>query len=181
MKPASVVRDGIIAGTVTLAAALGLYASPAFAAAQVQHLNASIPAGTPFDLGPSPVGLPASCPFPNDDANFVFASGSVVMHESSNANGDWGGETLQGPAAMYEGSTPIGQGHLTVWFGGGNNSPTRGQNEGGFTANYTGTDSTGPDSTGTVQIHVNGQMTIPANSSTGAPTAEVLNVNVTCA
>jgi hypothetical protein len=168
MKPISVVRTAGAAG-LALTAAVGLYAAPAFGSAQ----TSSIPAGTPFDIGPSPVGLPASCPFPNGDANFVFAGGSTVSHDSQNANGDWGGVTLQGPATLYEDSTPIAQGHLTVWFGGGNNA--RGQNEGGFTVDYTGS-----GSAGSVEIHANGQTTVPANSSTGAPTANVLNVHVTC-
>ena len=87
-----------------------------------------------------------------------------------NANGDWGGETLQGPAVFYEGATPIADGHLTVWFGGGNNA--RGQNEGGFTINYTGS-----GAGGRVEIHVNGHSTVNAQ---GQPTANGLNVHITC-
>lgn len=173
MKLTSVVRSTGAAG-IALAAAIGLSASPAFAAAQVQHQNGSIPAGFPWDLGPSPVGLPPSCQFPNGDANFVFGSGTYVSHGTSNANGDWGGMTLEGPALFFEDTTQIAQGHLTVWEGGGNNA--KGQNEGGLTVDFGGTTLTG----GTVQIHVNGQMTIPANSSTGVPTANVTNVEVSC-
>lgn len=169
----SVVRSAA-AGGLAVAGAIGLYAPHAFAAAQVQHFNGSV-AGTPFDLGASPVGLPSSCPFDNGDANFVFLSGSGVFHDTTNNNGDWGGGTMQGQAQFYEDSTPIAQGHLTVWEGGGNNSPARGQNEGGLTATFTGT-----GSGISVTIHVNGHMTIPANSSTGEPTADVLNVTVTC-
>jgi hypothetical protein len=168
MKPISVVRSAGTAG-LALAASIGLYAAPAFSGA----MTGSIPAGTPFAIGPSPSGVPASCPFPNGDASFVFGSGSGVMYGTGNANGDWGGETLQGPAGFYENGVLIAEGHLTVWFGGGNN--TRGQNENAFTVNYTGV-----DATGSVQIHVNGQTAFPANSSTGLPTANVLNVNVSC-
>lgn len=123
-------------------------------------------AGLTFDLGPSPVGLPSNCQFPNGDANFVFLGGSTVSHDSSNKNGDWGGETAQGPATFYEDSTAIATGHLTVWGGGGNNS--QGQNEGGLTLNFT--------SSG-VSIHVNFHQTVNAN---GVPTASPGNVQVVC-
>ena len=168
MKSMSVVRSAGAASAV-IAASFGLSASTAFAAAQVQHFNGSI-AGMPFDLGPSPYGLPPSCPFNNGDANFVFLSGTGVFHGTSNSNGDWGGETLQGTAVFYEDTTAIAQGHLTVWEGGGNNSV--GQNEGGMTANFTGT-----GSGVSVTIHVNGHMTVNAQ---GQPTAQVINVNVAC-
>lgn len=168
MKPVSVVRCGIVAGSLA-AAAVVPYASPAFAAAQVQHFNGSV-AGMPFPLGPSPVGLPPSCQFDNNFANFVFLSGTGVFHDTANSNGDWGGETLQGSAVFYEDSTAVAQGHLTVWEGGGNNSA--GQNEGGLTADFTGA---GPG--GSVQIHVSGHMTVNAQ---GQPTADATNVQVHC-
>jgi hypothetical protein len=102
--------------------ACGLVASPAFA---TPGQTGSV-AGLTFDLGPSPVGLPASCPFANDDANFVFLSGNGVMHGSSNKNGDWGGETATGTAQFYENdgenNVLIDTGHLTIWGGGGNNA-----------------------------------------------------------
>ena len=130
----------------------------------------AIPAGTPFDIGPSPIGVPASCAFPNGDFNVVFAAGSAVFYGTENANGDWGGETLQGPAELYDGTTAIANGHLTVWLGGGNNA--RGQNEGALTLAYAGS---GPG--GAVQIHVNGQSAVNA---LGIPTSNVLNVHITC-
>lgn len=168
MKPMSVVRFGIVAGAI---AAAGLSAAPAFGApAQVDHQNGAIPAGYPWDLGPSPAGLPQTCQFPNNDANFVFQSGTFVSHGTGNANGDWGGLTAQGPAVFYEDSTPIAQGHLTIWEGGGNNA--KAQTEGGFTLDFAGS-----GASGTVQIHVNGHMTTNAQ---GQPTAGGLNVNVTC-
>lgn len=170
MKPASISRFGIVAG-LALAASTGLNASTAFAAAQVQHFKGSI-AGMPFNLGPSPAGLPPSCQFDNNDANFVFQSGTGVFHDTTNNNGDWGGATFQGTAVFYEDSTAIAQGHLTVWEGGGTNYPNQGQTESGLTANFTGT---GPG--GTVQIHVNGHMT---SNAQGQPTADVTNVQVSC-
>jgi hypothetical protein len=123
-----------------------------------------------FDLGPSPTGLPSACAFPNGDANFLFLSGNGVSHDSSNKNGDWGGQTAEGSAVFYENSTQIAVGHLTIWGGGGNNA--RGQNEGGFTLNFSGS---GPS--GSVSIHVNAHQT--ANAS-GTPTANALNVQVAC-
>jgi len=173
MKSTSIARCGIVAGAL---AAAGLCAStPSFAApAQVQHQNGSIPAGFPWDLGPSPTGV-GSCPFSNGDANFVFESGTFVSHGTSNANGDWGGLTAQGTALFYEDATQIAEGHLTIWEGGGNNALDRGQGEGGLTLDFTGT-GTGVS----VQIHVNVHGTVPANSSTGLPTSNVLNVQVSC-
>jgi hypothetical protein len=166
MKPISVVRSAGAAG-LAMTAAIGLYAAPAFGAVQA---SGSIAPGTPFDIGPAPNGLPSSCTFTNGDANFVFSSGSFVAHDTSNANGDWTGFTAQGTAEFLEDSTQVGQGHLTVWEGGGNNA--KGQNEGGLTVNFTGT-----VSGGTVQIHVNGQMTTNAQ---GQPTADILNVGISC-
>ena len=125
-------------------------------------------AGMTFDLGPSPVGLPSSCEFPNADANFLFTGGSTVSHDSTNKNGDWGGETAQGPAIFYEDSTEITTGHLTIWGGGGNNA--KGQNEGGLTLNFTSWD-------GSLTIHVNFHQTVNAN---GTPTANNGNVQVVC-
>jgi hypothetical protein len=119
-----------------------------------------------FDLGPSPVGLPSNCPFPNGDANFVFLSGNGVGHDSTNKNGDWGGETVTGTANFLEGSTLIDTGHLTIWGGGGNNN--QGQGEGGFTLNFTGS---------SVTIHVNGHNT---QSASGNQVGNAGNVQITC-
>lgn len=146
----------------------GVAAPSAFAAAQT-----SSAAGIPVDLGPSPVGLPSNCPFPNDDANFVFLSGNAVSHDTTNANGDWGGFTAEGTARFYEDSTPLYQGHLTVWGGGGNNA--KAQTEGGFTADFQGTAIDG--SGASLTIHVSTHQTTNAS---GIPTADALNVNVTC-
>lgn len=165
MRRGPVLRLMSIAG-VAATAALSLAATPASAAAQ----TGPIPAGSPLDIGPSPVGLSAACAFPNGDFNFVFGSGSAVYYGTENANGGWGGETLQGPADLYDGTTAIASGHLTVWMGGGYNA--RGQNEGALTLAYAGT-----GSGGRVQIHVNEQSAVNA---VGQPTSNVLNVHVTC-
>ncbi|MDQ1747103.1 MAG: hypothetical protein QOD07_1366 [Frankiaceae bacterium] len=149
--------------TVAILACSGLLAgaSPAGATATVGPV-----AGMTFDLGPSPVGLPSNCPFPNDDANFLFTSGNGVNHESVNKNGGWGGETAEGSAVFYEDSTPIATGHLTIWGGGGGNA--RGQNEGGLTLSFV---------SATVTIHVHVHQTTNAN---GTPTANAGGVEVTC-
>jgi hypothetical protein len=141
-------------------ATLGV-AVPAFATAQTGSV-----AGMTFDLGPSPVGLPSSCNFPNADANFVYLNGNGVFHGTSNKNGDWGGQTAEGTAVFYEDTTQIAVGHLTIWGGGGNNA--KGQTEGGLTLNFTSS---------VVSIHVNAHQTTNAS---GTPTANALNVQVTC-
>lgn len=140
-------------------------ATSAFATAQTGSA-----AGLTFDLGPSPTGLPSSCWFPNGDANFQYLSGNVVQHDSANKNGDWGGETAEGTANFFEGTTWIAQGHLTIWGGGGNNAQA--QTEGGMTINFTGA---GPG--GSLRIHVNFHGT---TNAAGTPTANVLNVGVDC-
>ena len=163
MKPSVIVRSTAAAGIIT-AAAVGWSASSAFAAAQTGSA-----AGVPFDLGSSSTGLPANCPFPNGDANFVFLSGSMVQHDTTNANGDWGGMTIEGVAQFYEGTTPLYQGHLTIWEGGGNNA--KAQTEGGLTLAF---ESGGG---GALRIHVDFHSTTNAQ---GTPTAGQLNVQVSC-
>jgi hypothetical protein len=144
---------------------MGLGAAPAFAAAQTGSA-----AGLPFDLGPSPVGLPANCPFANDDANFVFQSGNTVQHDSTNKNGDWGGATAEGTAIFYENTTPLYEGHLTLWEGGGNNAQQ--QAEQGFTLDFHGS-----GAGGNLALHVDGHGTVNAH---GTPTANVQNVSISC-
>lgn len=145
-------------------------------------------AGHVIDLGPSPLGLPANCPFANGDASFVTVGGNAVSHETSNKNGDWGGLTFEGTAifqeAPYSGFDDMGnpidtgapvqlyEGHLSYWNGGGNNSG--GQTEGGATLDFHGTALAG---TGTLDLHVNFHGT--ANNA-GTPTANVQNVNIAC-
>jgi len=166
MKPLSIVRSaGALGATGLLAATLGFGAAPAFGAAQTGSA-----AGMPFDLQSSPVGLPASCPFPNDDANFVFQSGTIVQHDSTNKNGDWGGATAQGTAIFYEDTTPLYSGHLTLWEGGGNNAQA--QSEGGFTLDYHGS-----SAAGTFALHVDGHTT---TNDHGTTTADVQHVRIAC-
>jgi hypothetical protein len=148
-------------------ALVGAFAAAFVAAAGAQATaTTGSAAGMTFDLGPSPVGLPSTCQFANGDANFLFLGGSTVFHESSNKNGDWGGQTAQGPATFFEDSTAIATGHLTIWGGGGNNS--QGQSAGGLTLNFTSS---------TVSIHVNFHQTVNAK---GVPTANPANVKVVC-
>jgi hypothetical protein len=166
MKPLSIIRSvGAVGAAGLIAAAMGLSAAPAFAAAQ-----AGSAAGFPFDLGPSPVGLPVSCPFANDDANFVFLSGNTVQHFTSNKNGDWGGGTAEGTAQFYEGAAPLYRGHLTISEGGGNNAQA--QSENGFTLDFNGS-----GTAGTLHIHVDAHGT---TNNGGTPTANHQNVSISC-
>src|ERR1700722_6296782 len=166
MKPMSIIRSaGALGAAGLIAAAMGFSAAPAFGAAQTGSA-----VGFPFDLGPSPVGLPASCPFANGDANFVFLSGTTVQHDTSNKNGDWGGATAEGTAQFYEGATPLYQGHLTLWEGGGNNAHA--QSENGFTLDFNGS-----GAAGTLHIHVDPPG--PTNNA-GNPTANHQNVSISC-
>ena len=166
MKPMSIIRSaGALGAAGLIAAAMGFSAAPAFGAAQTGSA-----VGFPFDLGPSPVGLPASCPFANGDANFVFLSGTTVQHDTSNKNGDWGGATAEGTAQFYEGATPLYQGHLTLWEGGGNNAHA--QSENGFTLDFNGS-----GAAGTLHIHVDAHGT---TNNAGNPTANHQNVSISC-
>ena len=162
----------------------GLCAFAAAAGASATHPN---PSGHVIDLGPSPTGV-GNCTFANNDASFLVVSGNVVRHDTTNKNGDWGGITFTGDAifqeAPYSGfdsngnpidtGAPVGlyEGHLTYWTGGGNNAG--GQSEGGETVTFHGTALSGA---GTLDIHVNGHGT---TNNSGAPTANVLNVSVSC-
>jgi hypothetical protein len=166
MKPSSMIRSAGAAGAAGLVATvMGLSAAPAFGAAQTGSA-----AGFPFDLGPSPVGLPANCPFANGDANFVFLSGSFVQHDTTKPTGDWGGATAQGTAQFYEDSTPLYQGHLTLWEGGGNNAQS--QTENGFTLDFNGS-----GAAGTLHIHIDAHGT---TNNAGVQTANHQNVTISC-
>ena len=128
----------------------------------------------PVDVGPSPTGIPASCPFSNGDFALVFSSGNAVFHDTTNANGDWGGETFTGPATWTLDGTPLYQGHATLWGGGGNN--VQGQNENGFTLSFKGAGVS--DSSQTLSVHVSGGSATPAHSTTS--TANRLHVDIVC-
>jgi hypothetical protein len=132
------------------------------------------PTGHGMDLGPSPSGVPANCPFSNGDASVTFTSGSGVKHETDNKNGGWGGLTAQGSGVFSEDGTALYHGHLVVWFGGGGN--TQGQQEFGTTINFTGTGLS--NSAQTLSLHVSFGGAIPAHSTT--PTANHLSVHMVC-
>jgi hypothetical protein len=168
---------------------LAISAAPAFAASSTMngttHCSLSDPTCSsnlgPILQGPPPPGvtLPANCPaFLSSDAwNLVFTDGNSVSHGTINKNGDWGGGTATGTAQLVD-SHGVAQytGQATEWGGGGQNSnpggdPTQ-QSENGFTTHFHGT---GP--AGSIDIHVNGHMT---TNNAHVPTANQLNVNVTC-
>jgi len=140
-----------------------------------------------IDIGPSPDGI-GNCTFANNDASFFTVTGNAVAHDTSNANGDWGGLTFTGTAIMREAPysgfdtngnpidtgapVPMYSGHLTYWNGGGNNST--GQTEGGATLDFHGTSLTG---SGTLDIHVTFHGT---TSASGQMVGNVQNVVVSC-
>jgi hypothetical protein len=157
-------RKVIVAALAAGAGGLLLPATGAFAAAS--HTSA---AGMAIDLGPAP-SLPANCPFPNADANFIFSNGNTVSHDTSNKNGDWGGFTAEGTATFYEDTTPWYTGHLSMWGGGGNNAKS--QNENGSTMDFHGT-----GAAGSLDIHANFHATFNA---AGTMTANVQNIKITC-
>ena len=155
----------MIFAAVAVGVAVGIPASGAFAAA-----SHSDPTGMVLDIGSSPTGVPANCPFANGDAAFTISSGNAVIHDSTNKNGDWGGSTITGQAVFSEDGTPLYSGHLTTWQGGGGN--IQGQNEGGETLTFHGT-----GAAGSLDLHVNFHGTV---SASGNMVGNVVNVNVTC-
>ena len=135
----------------------------------------------PVLTGPPPpfVTIPTNCPafLSTDNWALNFVGGNSVSHGTLNSNGDWGGGTASGPAVLTNSLGTIEySGHLTEWFGGGQNSnpggPPTQQSEQGFTTNFNGS---GP--AGTLSIHANGHFT---TNNAGTPTANVTNVSVTC-
>jgi hypothetical protein len=127
----------------------------------------------------------------SDWAVLVFSSGNTVSHFSSNKNGDWGGDTMEGNATitLYTNapadpsdptSLPTGQdpsvgpftGHVTQWGGGGNNS--KGQGEGGDTFSFHGVSPSGA----TIDVQQHSHQTFSANG--GTLTANVSAGSVTC-
>jgi hypothetical protein len=98
-------------------------------------------------------------------------SGNSVAHGTSNKNGDWGGGTATGQAALTTSDNTVQYtGHLTEWGGGGNNKA--GQTMGGFTLTFNGT-----GIAGSLYIHVTGHMT---TNNAGTETVNFQNVTVTC-
>jgi hypothetical protein len=169
-KRKSVIRLMAI-GALACIGAVGPSATAAFAGA----VHADPSTLGPIDIGPSPVGVPANCPFPNGDSSFAFTSGHAVLYGTSNKNGDWGGGTAEGPGVFMENGTPLYQGHLSYWTGGGNN--IQGQNQGSFTLDFNGTGLSDPSQN--VSIHLNAGSATPAHGT--IPTSNRVNVNITCA
>lgn len=167
---------GIVVGLT--AAALISPPTAAFAAAQngTGHCDLSDPSCgvNPLLTGPPPpfVNIPANCPsFMSNEWSLDFVSGKAVFHETTNKNGDWGGFTGQGQAQLTTPDNTVQYaGHLTAWGGGGNNSG--GQTEGGFTLDFNGS-----GIAGNLTIHIDSHQ---STNNSGAPTANVTHVSVTC-
>jgi hypothetical protein len=160
---------------------VGAFASSAFAGSSVQngttHCDPSDPAcnQNPVLTGPPPpfVVLPSNCPsfLSTDTWALNFVSGNSVSHGTSNKNGDWGGGTSEGQAALTTSDNTVQyNGHLTEWGGGGNNKA--GQSMGGFTLTFNGT-----GIAGSLSIHVTGHMT---TNNAGTETVNFQNVTATC-
>jgi hypothetical protein len=155
--------------TVGALACLLVFGSTTAADASSAAGHASATLLNPVLSGPGPT-LPANCPFTNDDLSLNFIDGSVVFYGTKNKNGDWGGATGVGTAVFASNGTPLYQGQLVVWFGGGNNAGA--QTENGFTLDFHGT-----GAVGSLTIHVNQQQT---TNNGGTPTANAANLNITC-
>lgn len=165
----------------------------ALASATAQHLPAaSLP---PEVLSPT-TGLATvnGCPdaLVSDWGVLMMNSGNAVMHDSTNKNGDWGGDTVEGigtitlyttapdnpddPSSMpSDPDTNFGPftGHVTQWGGGGNNS--KGQGEGGFTFSFHGVSESGM----TVDVQLHAHQTFSAANG-GTPTANTGGGTMTC-
>ena len=135
----------------------------------------------PVLAGPPPpfVTIPPNCPtfMSTDNWTLDFVGGHSVSHGTLNKNGDWGGGTVTGPAVLTTSDGTVQySGHVTEWFGGGQNSnpggPPTQQGEFGMTTNFNGS---GP--AGTLSIHSNGHFT---TNNAGTPTASVMNISVIC-
>jgi hypothetical protein len=121
-----------------------------------------------------------------------------VNHSSDNKNGDWFGGTTEGNATitLYTNApanpndpsslptvpdTSFGPftGHVTEWFGGGDNggntSKPRGQSEFGFTFTFHGVSANGV----TIDVHQNQHQTTSAAHG-GTPTANAGGGSITC-
>lgn len=141
--------------------------APAYASSAAQHGPATLL--NPVVSGPGP-SVPANCPFSSDDLTLNFVDGNAVFYGTENANGDWGGANAEGSAVFSSHGTPLYQGHLSVWFGGGNNAGS--QTEFGFTMDFHGT-----GAGGSLTIHASQHQT---TNNSGTPTADASNINITC-
>lgn len=135
----------------------------------------------PALTGPPPafVTISPDCPswFFTDTWVLNFVGGHSVSHGTLNKNGDWGGGTVTGPAELTTSDGTVQYaGHLTEWFGGGQNSnpggdPTQ-QSEFGFTETFNGS-----GQAGTISIHADGHNT---TNNAGTTTASFMNATVNC-
>ncbi|GAC1542165.1 MAG: hypothetical protein NVS3B12_30050 [Acidimicrobiales bacterium] len=117
--------------------------------------------------------VPSNCPafLSTDNWTLAFINGNAVYHGTSNKNGDWGGFTASGQAALTTSDNTVQYfGHLTEWGGGGNKAGA--QNEGGFTLTFNGS-----GIAGSVSIHVVAHTTTNNN---GTQTVNFQNATVTC-
>lgn len=162
-------------------ASVALYSPSALAASSTTnftgHCDPSSPdcGFNPVITGPPPpfVTIPSNCPgfLSSDTWTLDFTGGNSVGHFTANNNGDWGTGTAQGQADLATSDHIVRySGHLTVWFGGGNNKA--GQTDGGFTLAYNGT-----GAAGSLSIHVASGST---TNNAGTPTGSHTNVTVTC-
>ena len=136
----------------------------------------------PVFVGPPKAGVVApNCPpfLSIDNWTLSFTGGNSVAHFTANNNGDWGTGTSEGPAVLAtSGGTVEYAGHLTEWFGFGENtqsppnSPPPNQARQGFTLTFNGT---GP--AGSISIHVDNHQT---QNNNGIPTANTSNANASC-
>src|SRR5579862_1265634 len=170
-------------------AALALVAgvSVAYAGGSTQngttHCNPASPACgfNPILTGPAPpfVTFVGSCPdfVTTDTWALNFTGGNAVIHGTQNKNGDWGGETANGPAVLTTSDGAVQYtGKATEWGGGGQNSNPGGQptnqSVNGFTFHFNGS---GP--AGTISIHAHSHQT---TNNAGTVTSNVQDATVTC-
>lgn len=164
------------AGALASVGVLGISGSAAFASSAAMKLPAT--AFNPALPGPPPptVTIPSNCPafLSTDDWVLNFISGNGVGYGTENKNGDWGGGNAEGQGVLsMSNGTAVYQGHLHVWFGGGQNSLAgTNQTENGFTLSFQGSGSEG-------RITINANQHTTTNNA-GRPTANVFNAKVTC-
>ena len=166
---------------------LGVGATAAFAGGSTQngttHCNPADPlcAVNPLLTGPAPpfVTFVGNCPafLTTDDWALNLTDGHALSHFTQNKNGDWGGETANGPAVLTSSDGTVQYtGKATLWGGGGQNSnpggPPTNQSTDGFTFHFNGS---GP--AGTITIHAHSHQT---TNNAGTPTSNVNDATATC-
>jgi len=170
-----------------LAICLAAGVSVAFAGGSTQngtmHCNPGDPlcGVNPVVEGPAPpfVSFVGNCPdfLSTDDWLLSFTDGNSVFHGTQNKNGDWGGGTATGSAALTSSDGTVQYaGQTTIWFGGGQNSnpggPPTNQSMNGFTFHFHGS---GP--AGAIDIHAHTHQT---TNNAGTLTSNVNDGTVTC-